>query len=679
MQNELQKTLQPAKLLWLGDVPSAGDFDDIYFSREDGAAESRHVFLEGNNLPARFAQLAPEQTSVIAETGFGTGLNFLLAWQLWQQNAPSSAQLLFISTELFPLMHADLARSHAIWPELAALSAVLLQHYPALIAGYHWLRVAPNVTLLLLLGDARETLPHLRDSAHADFPGNPWRVDAWFLDGFAPAKNPQMWQADLLIYLALLSKQGTTLATFTAAGQVRRTLQQVGFSVQKTIGFGRKREMVRAIFTDSTKASHPSKSKQQTPWLLNANSRTSLNKTVAVIGGGLAGCHIARALAERNCRVILIEQHSALATEGSGNPQGALYTKLSANTSALARFGVASFLYALRHYRQAIFKDAFFDCGLLQLREKTDTSLLGMFSNNPEFLRWLNQAQATEQASAALNKGGIWLPLTGWLQPQAVCAALVQHTNICVQTSQTIAHLERSENQWRLTDLLQQEVARADHAVLACANRTQLFSQSDWLPLRPVRGQITMLPATSASEFVKCVICDEGYFTPAHNAEHCLGAGFIVGDTATELRAYEQQHNLDLLSAISPDLRALWPTSGTAIAGRAALRATTPDHLPLAGALPDRKMFLTNYSSLCRNAKKAIPKTGSYIDGLWVFTGFGGRGLCYIPLAAELLAAQLLDLPRPLPRDLQMALAPARFLIRELMRTQLRQNAEHVA
>ena len=163
------------------------------------------------------------------------------------------------------------------------------------------------------------------------------------------------------------------------------------------------------------------------------------------------------------------------------------------------------------------------------------------------------------------------------------------------------------------------------------------------------------------------MVCDEGYLTPAHQQQHCLGASFIPDDTATDLRHSEQQHNMSLLNAISPALHNAWQNEK--LQGRAALRCTTPDHLPMVGALPDREIFLRDYAALRHNAKVVINNTGSYMNGLWVFTGFGGRGLCYIPLAAELLAAQLLHEPRPLPQDIQQALAPARFVIRELVQT----------
>ncbi len=644
--------LTPAQLSWNGDTPEAAQFGDIYFSRENGLEESRYVFLDGNKLKERWQQLPEKSSFVIGETGFGTGLNFLLAWQLWQQTASADAQLFFISTELYPLTSDDLERALSFWPELAPLSAQLLQQYPSLTPGFHWLHFSDSrVTLLLLFGDANNTLPQLAANHHPDFSSNnPWSVDAWFLDGFAPAKNPQLWQQDLLQHVAALSKHGTTLATFTAAGQVRRDLAALGFKVEKASGYGSKREMVVAHFLSSV---HTECRKPETPWLLQKTTQ-NIPSQVAVIGAGLAGCHIARALAERGISVCVYEQHAKPAQEASGNPQGALYTKLSANKAALSQFSLAAYQYAIRHYQKPDLFPVFHNCGLLQLQDVLDESIQDFFSGYPELLRWLDAEKATEKTGINLQRGGWWLAQAGWIDPQQLCKTLLDHPLISTQFNTNIASLQELD------------ADNAQHIVIACANHIKRFAESSWLPLRPVRGQITTVPATKISSALQCVVCDEGYLTPAVDDQHCLGASFVPGDTNTTLRSSEQQHNLQLLADIAPQFLNEWKDAD--LQGRAALRCTTPDHLPMAGALPDRESFLRDYTALRSNAKSVIATRGTYIEGLWILAGFGGRGLCYIPLAAELLASQLLQQPAPLTRNIQMALSPARFVIRELIR-----------
>ncbi len=225
------KPLRPASLKWRDGTPYSDIFDDVYFSASDGLAESRYVFLQGNDLPARFASA---DHFTIGETGFGTGLNFLLSLAAWRESAPPAAHLHYLSVEKHPLSIADLRRVSRLWPALAAPAEELLSLYPPLLGGRHQLQLRDGrVTLTLLLGDALALLPDVQTV-----------VDAWYLDGFAPAKNPAMWSAGVLREVARLSRPGTSFATFTAAGAVRRELQAAGFTVHKRAGFGRKREML---------------------------------------------------------------------------------------------------------------------------------------------------------------------------------------------------------------------------------------------------------------------------------------------------------------------------------------------------------------------------------------------------------------------------------------------------
>lgn len=682
--------LVPAALQQDGDTPTSTVFGDVYFSRDNGLHESRHVFLQGNRLHERWQALPQNASFVIGETGFGTGLNFLLAWQLWLEAAPDDAHLTFISTELYPLTHTDLAQALAHWPALKTFSDALLQQYPPLVPGFHTLHFSDkSVTLLLLFGDAQRTLPQLADTLHSQFAAQlPWYVDAWFLDGFSPAKNPQLWQQSLLAHIAALSNTDTTLATFTAAGQVRRDLIAHGFAVKKIPGYGSKREMIVASKLAETGAQNTTTQNTvaETPWLLHirptpaqstlaqstpAQSIPAAPQQVVVIGAGLAGCHIARALAERGLHVTVLDQHAQPAQEASGNPQGALYTKLSNSNSALSQFSLASLQFALRHYQQPVFAEAVSTCGLLQLQDNLDKNLQALLAHSPQLAQWLDAETASHISGIDVTRGGWFLPQAGWIDPQRLCKILLDHPRITTQYSRHIASWQRENDHWLTYDQQNQCITSSRDLVIACANQTQQFLQTQWLPLRPVRGQITQLASTATSSTLRCVICDEGYLTPAQprqqQQQHCLGASFIPDDTSTALRDREQQHNLALLSAIAPALQQDWHSAP--LSGRAALRCTTPDHLPLVGALPNREIFLQHYAALKHNARQTIPTAGEYVEGLWLLTGFGGRGLCYIPLAAELLTAQILGRPRPLPRHVCQALAPARFVIRELIRT----------
>lgn len=229
----------------IGGVPRSTAFDDIYFSSDDGVAESRYHFIEGNALPTRFERFSELSQSsqsgfTIAETGFGTGLNALLTAELWQQAAPPTATLNYISVEKYPIAAEQLQIIYDRNGWSSAYTSQLLAEYPPLSQGVYSLRLADNIQLTLLWGDAA-----------TQFQGYEFCADAWFLDGFAPSKNPAMWSTTLFSVMAARSRLGTTFATFTAASAIRRGLTDVGFQVRKGKGFGRKRERLLGVFTAS--------------------------------------------------------------------------------------------------------------------------------------------------------------------------------------------------------------------------------------------------------------------------------------------------------------------------------------------------------------------------------------------------------------------------------------------
>ena len=217
---------QKARLSWRdGRIPVSEQFDDPYFSIQDGLAETEHVFLGGNDLPARFAP-----GFQIAELGFGTGLNMLAAWRAWEVSGQQGV-LHFTSFEAFPMRPADMAKALEAFPAVAPWAGRFLEKWP----GQGRCDLG-SLQLQVIIGDARLSLPEWTGKA-----------DAWFLDGFSPAKNPELWQEDLLQAVADHTHQGGSAATYTAAGFVRRGLEAAGFSVSRIPGYGRKRHMTKAV------------------------------------------------------------------------------------------------------------------------------------------------------------------------------------------------------------------------------------------------------------------------------------------------------------------------------------------------------------------------------------------------------------------------------------------------
>ena len=323
-----QNAIQPANLEFNAEgTPVSRDFDDVYFSNDNGLEETRYVFLDGNQLSTRFPE-HPRSLFVVAESGFGTGLNFLTLWQAFDQfhaaHPEATLQRLhFISFEKFPLTAHDLRLAHQRWPELAAWAEQLQAQWPPHIGGCHRLILdGGRVTLDLWLGDINDLTDTLDDSMNQT-------VDAWFLDGFAPAKNPDMWSQHLFSAMARLARPGATLATFTSAGFVRRGLQEAGFTMQKTKGFGRKRDMLvgRMEQTLDIPAS--------APWFARS---ASASREVAIVGGGIASALLSLALLHRGWQVTLYCADDAPASGASGNRQGALYPLLRARPGPVPVF-----------------------------------------------------------------------------------------------------------------------------------------------------------------------------------------------------------------------------------------------------------------------------------------------------------------------------------------------------
>ena len=647
--------LRNAQLDWNDQgQPLSRQFGDVYFSRDDGLGETRHVFLAGNDLPARFADLPAGSRLVIGETGFGTGLNFLCAWQLFDQLAPADACLHFVSVEKYPLTAADLQRALALWLELAPWSGQLLEQYRAIHPGFQRLLLdGGRVVLTLLIGDALQMLPQL-DA----------RIDVWFLDGFAPDKNPQMWTPPLFQELARLSAPGASLATFTSKGTVRRDLIEAGFAMRRAPGYGKKWEILCGRFEGHAPAA-------EKPWF--ARPPRPEARAALVIGAGLAGCATAASLAARGWQVTLLERHEAVAQEASGNPQGVLYLKLSAHGTALSQLVLAGFGHTrrlLQHLQQGHDWDA---CGVLQLA--FDAPEAGRQAKLAEafpadLLHSLSREQAEARAGVALPAGGLFYPDAGWVHPPALCRQLASHPRIRLLTHSEALELRRVDGRWQALDG-ERLLAEAPVAILAGAAEVRRFAAE--LPLKRIRGQISRLPQTARSAELACVVCAEGYVAPPRGGEHTLGASFDFHSLDCAPTAAEHAGNLELLREISADLAERLDTDRldpAQLDGRAAFRCTSPDYLPIVGPLADPAAFAETYAVLGKDARQVPDSPCPWRDGLYVNSGHGSRGLITAPLCGELLAAWLNDEPLPLPRAVAEACHPNRFLLRKLIRGQ---------
>lgn len=655
--------LRHASIDWSQGTPYARDFADVYFSRAGGSAETSHVFLQQNGLQERFAAQRAGANFTIVETGFGTGLNWLATMALWQESR-AEGWLHFVSVEKFPLTPADLERSHACWPHHAELSARLRNAYPMLLSGFHR-RIFPEqrATLTLFLGDVADFMSRLAGFA-----------DAWFLDGFAPERNPEMWNAALYNGMAAHSRPGATFATFTAAGHVRRGLTAAGFHAEKTPGFGLKREMLRGQFesakagaTASPTKSAPRHQSAGSPWLQRPAAKQA-DRHACIIGAGIAGASTAHRLALRGWKVTVLERDEP-ASGASGNPAAVIYPQLATRPGANDHFPQQAWLQALHDFSNLPRRDSpWHPCGILQLQAGNQAERARQLAAAQwpgELLQPLQAAHAATLARIPLHHDALWYPKGGWLEAGKYCRQLLDTPGITLLRQSPVQRIAQGQDGWRLygPELL----LECPVVIVANANSALDFNQLQQLPLQPVRGQISLAAASPRTAELATIVCHDGYLTPVlPDQGHCLGATYHASDRDVSVRHEDHAGNLQSLQRFLPETaRSLEPAD--AWRGRASLRCQSPDYLPLVGPVADYAAFMQCYEGMQDGKLMPYPDL-PVLPGLYVNLAHGSKGFSQAGLAAEILAAELNDEPYPVSMKVLDALHPMRFWIRQLKR-----------
>ncbi|PZP87267.1 MAG: hypothetical protein DI582_00415 [Azospirillum brasilense] len=662
-------------------------FDDVYFSARGGVAETEHVFLAGNGLPERWQGCG---RFTIGELGFGTGLNFLVAADAFLRTNPTGT-LHFLSVEKYPLTPAQLREAYAVLSQgglappspaaqatpaasrlapldgatqadtnLVTLAEALCAAYPLRLPGWHRVKLG-RVQLTLGFGDVAELLPQM-DA----------RVDAWFLDGFAPAKNDAMWSAAVLSELARLSAPGARFATFTAAGAVKRGLQEVGFDVQKTRGFAYKRDMLVGRYISEGGLAPPSPAAQATPAASGSRhfgathrlhqrcedtvrgqqpepamsqrscaeaSHSTCDlpeqaKEILIIGAGIAGATTARALAERGYRVQLFEA-ATIASGASGNPAAVLYPQLTKYYGPATAWHLQAYSFTLQqlaHWKQAGLAFACEQPGMLKLAtDAADAEKLRGLQHSlqldPAIARWVEADEASAMLGHAVPHGGYYFAQGTWLNPAQLCNALLQHAHITVRENCAVQHIARGDAGWQLT-LADGTTHHAAQLVVANANDARRLLDSDALDIRPSAGQVSLLEPTALAPSLPHILCHKGYAIHTPQAL-LLGATYDRADLSCAVTEANHAHNINELQRALPQA----VLRGQATGGRTSLRATTPHRLPYVGQVQ---------------------------PGLYVNVGHGSRGMISAPLAAEILASEMAGEPLPISRALRAALQPPR-------------------
>jgi len=620
--------LEPARLEFatIG-TPYSAAYDDVYHSAYGGPDQARYVFLGGNELPQRWQD---KDRFVILETGFGLGLNFLATWQAWRDDPQRCRRLHFVSIEKHPFTAADLATAQQAWPEFAELAAELQSQWPMLTPGMHRLYLnGGQVILTLVFGDAASRMRTL-DAA----------IDAFFLDGFSPAKNPELWSPYFCKGLTRLAAPGATLATWTVAGQVRAALTAAEFAVAKRPGFAGKRHMLVGRLRSRRPDRHPA-----------PNERRAI-----VIGAGIAGSTTAHALAAAGWQVTVLEQAAEPGQGASSNLAGMLRPLPSADDNRLSRLTRAGFL-ATRALLARLPAARWAACGVLHLareaeHEAQQRRTVDQLGFPRELLQFVDRDEASRRLGQTVAIGGWWFPSGGWVQPPALCSAALAAfpERIATHFNTVVDRLEKTASGWRALDATDKVLAEAPVLVMASGAAAPRFEQFAWLPQKAARGQVTHLPADQAAPLAT-VLFQIGYAMPDINGVQLIGASLAYDDEEAGERAVDHADNLARLRLTLPDFAA--GSDPATLHGRVGFRPMSPDRLPMVGPVPEARPAGSN------TRLHALPRQ----PGLWCVQGFGARGIVWSALMADLLVSQLEGEPLPLENDLVDALDPGRFLI----------------
>lgn len=654
--------------------PYSEKFNDIYFDTESGYQQSEHVFIKGNNIAENL--IKAKQEFIIAETGFGTGLNFLLSLKLYKSLAKDHQlpALHFISTEKYPLTKKQLIKSLSSLNTLFKEKDELITCYPDYPEQQQdqlvqCLFFENKIKLTIYFNDSTQALNAIKLPRKQN-----GLVDAWYLDGFSPARNPEMWQEALFEEMARLSKPQATISTFTIAGFIRRGLEKVGFRLEKRRYLGNKNEILVGKYqqnklTDKGYQLRPSITKPQ---------------HVSIIGGGIASACAAYVLTKNGIKVTLYCKDIKVAQGASSNAIGALFPLIHQQQDDISLFYQEAFYFALNFYNSLTEQGYHFShdwCGLLEISykaslEKRQQEFEKLQAWPKNLVQSIDNVQASEQANIPLEHGGLFFPQSGWIAPQELVEQLFKAANntnrLRIETSTTVENITQKEDEsW----LLSTNKGDFNASVLIFCGGAEAIDLPtiNQLPLTSVRGQITSMNTNDNIGKLNTVICHKGYLTPENKGIHCIGATFDKNTFDMVPRDKDDHYNLTMLENCLPDITnniAAWQQSDI-LTRKARLRCMTPDHLPMVGAMPDINDHIATYAHLSKDKNWRFYQAAPTIKNLYLLTGLGARGLCTAPLLAAILSADLTGSPYPISNDMLFNLSPNRFVIRDLIKRKI--------
>ncbi|WP_169999772.1 bifunctional tRNA (5-methylaminomethyl-2-thiouridine)(34)-methyltransferase MnmD/FAD-dependent 5-carboxymethylaminomethyl-2-thiouridine(34) oxidoreductase MnmC [Campylobacter sp. RM9328] len=608
------------------------EFNDIYFNTSDPLGESKYVFASAID------EIFEDQNSfIVAELGFGAGLNFLTLCNKFKN---TDKKLHFVSIEMTPISPNDLQEIYKKLNAFKLLSKKLISLYPPIISGIHRIEFSPNITLDLCFGEAKEILPEL------DF-----EADVWFMDGFAPSKNSSMWDEEIFKEVARLSKIEAVIKTYSCAKIVRENFIKSGFELTLLKGYGKKRQMSHAVLKHKTQSS-------VNPWFQRAKTTNlSKNSHAIIVGAGIAGLATAYELSKNGIRVTLMEKENSVATNGSGNISGALIPLITKPEVNLGRMHLNAFLQAVRFYKNTLSKQEINFTGCIEYAydELLKRRYESRFSDDSKGI--FDYDESAKPYPALLIKDG------AHVCPIKACKKLAKEFEVLLSHKYlSHKHLKNGKISIKFKHDKKTKSIKADFLIFAAGSEsTEIFGDKD-ITISSVRGQVTHIEKILNNTMPLSAL---GYICPAKNNIQIIGATYARGDIDPNPRADDDNENLNKLSDFI-DIK-----NTRIISQKVGFRSYSADRFPIIGALHDEEYYKSVYKDLFWTKHKANNALPKYEQNVFVNFAHGSRGLGTAILGAKLIGDLVLNRPLCIEKSLFNDLHPARFLVRKLKRAKI--------
>ena len=560
-------------------------YNDIYFDKLNGPQETEHVYLNTNNLTKKFKN---KQKFVIAEIGFGTGLNFILTWKLWKENRKTNGSLTYISFENAPLSKKDIKKVYKKFKKLDGYSSFLLKNIPARCKSTHRIFIkADNINLILIYDDITSLI-------NFNF-----KADTWFLDGFSPKKNPLVWTDKLFKQFYNFTNLDGSLSTFSVAGHIRRGLLKAGFKVSKVSGYGNKKEISYAIKKD----------------LISSNQyKFSCEKKigpVAIIGSGISGASLAYALRKRNIECFIIDKSYKLANGASGNKIALQMPKLTMDNSPYGQLSLEAFLFSRKIAKSLNAIPRSDGLVLIPSRDRDILKFKKLLENNWP-LDLLNNNYDKLNFLKFINH--IYMKSSGIVDNSKFIQNLIKDVEFISKFD-----VKKITSKDGLNIIIDKFGNRLKAKTVIWANGFEMTNLNQNLPINPISGQVTYLKANELSSNLKINFSYGHHFSQAFKGYHQIGASFNR-NANTCFREIDQNTNIN---SIPEFLRKNIYYNINESGHRVSVRASTKDRMPFFGDLNSLK--------------------GKKSNNIYILGGMGAWGFVYAPFYAELLVTKIIN------------------------------------